>query len=254
MSRNSHQNQQINTTEHAIADELFASNYFFNRSDIVQVKYEMLRRVAIDGVSVRDATIAFGVSRQTFYHAKADFEQSGVAGLLPFKRGPKESHKLTEEVLDFIRESRQSDPSLRISELTMRVKKHFHIEIHQQSIRRALGSIREELHKPGRKGLTKFVSDHLEIDFAIRRVRAGQNNVRLTPKEFDLLRYLFSHAGKPIPHRMLAQMLWGRNSVNETNRLRVHVSQLRKKIEPNPSKPTYILTEPWVGYRFAASN
>jgi transposase len=244
----------INATEHAVADEPFISSCFFNPSDIVQVKYEMLRRVAIDGVSVRDAAIAFGVSRQTFYHAKADFEQSGVVGLLPFKRGPKESHKLTKEVLDFICETRENDPSLRIPELTRRVKKHFHIDIHQQSIRRALGRIREEVRKLGPPGPTAFVSDHLEIDFVTRKVRAAQKNVHLTPTEFDLLRHLFLHAGQPVPHRKLVQWLWGHgNSVGDMRRLRVYINQLRKKIEPDPSKPMYVLTEPWIGYRFSLS-
>jgi DNA-binding winged helix-turn-helix (wHTH) protein/transposase len=244
----------INPSAHAVADERFASSSFFDPSDIVQVKYEMLRRVAIDGVSVQDATVAFGFSRQTFYHAKADFEQSGLAGLLPFKRGPKESHKLTNEVLEFIQESRKNNPSLRIPELTRRVKERFGIEIHQQSIRRALGRTQEKLQEVGTAQPTTFVSDHLEIDFATRRVRAGQKNVHLTPTEFDLLQYLFSHAGHPVAHRKLAQWVWGRSSVGHTNLLRVYVNQLRKKIEPDPSKPTYILTEPWVGYRFVVSN
>jgi DNA-binding winged helix-turn-helix (wHTH) protein/transposase len=243
-----------NSNSPAVTDELFAGSGFFDVTDIVQVKYEMLRRVAIDGISVRDATHAFGFSRQAFYLAKADFEQNGLPGLLPFKRGPKESHKLTGDVLDFIRESRANDPSLRIPELTRRVKERFGIEIHQQSIRRALGRIQERLRRVGTAQPTTFVSDNLEIDFAARRVRAAQKNVHLTPTEFDLLRLLFSHAGHPIPHRKLVQWLWGRSSVGHTNLLRVYVNQLRKKIEPDPSKPTYILTEPCVGYCFVVSN
>jgi len=244
----------LNPNQHRVNDELFASSGFFDATDTVQVKYEMLRRVAIDGVSIRHATLAFGFSRQTFYHAKADFEQSGLAGLLPFKRGPKEGHKLSKEVLEFIRESRENDPSLRIPELTRRVKERFDIEIHQQSIQRALGHFPEEPDGLRAGHRTTFVSGDLEIDFAAHRVRAGQKTVRLTPIEFDLLRHLVSHAGKPVPHRKLEQLLWGRHSAVETNRLRVHVTQLRKKIEPDASKPKYILTEPWVGYRFAASD
>jgi len=243
----------IHPTAHSVADEVFASSPFFDSNDIVQVKYEMLRCVVIDGVSVRDATVAFGFSRQAFYYAKADFEQCGVAGLLPFKRGPKESHKLTKEVLDFIRESCENDPSLRIPDLTGRVRERFQIEIQQQSIRRALRRIREEGYRFGATRPTKFVSDDLEIDFAARRVRVRQNNVHLTPTEFNILRHLFSYTGKPVPHRKLVQLVWGRNSVSDTNSLRVHISQLRKKIELDPSKPTYILTEPWIGYRFAGS-
>ena len=79
----------VNPHPHAVTDELFGSNGFFDATDIVQVKYEMLRRVAVDGISVRDATNAFGFSRQTFYLAKADFEQNGLQGLLPLSPVPK---------------------------------------------------------------------------------------------------------------------------------------------------------------------
>ena len=242
----------VNPNPHAITDELFASSGFFDASDIVQVKYEMLRRVAVDGMSVRDATDAFGFSPRTFYLAKADFEQNGLPGLLPFKRGPKESHRVTQEVLEFIRESRENDPSLGISELTERVKERFHIEIHQQSIRRALRRSHDGLNAIPTMHSSTFVSNDLEIDFANRRVRAAQNDVHLTPTEFDILRHLFSQAGKPMSHRKLVRLVWGRKSVGDLGCLRVYVNQLRKKIEPNPSEPKYILTEPWVGYRFAA--
>jgi two-component system KDP operon response regulator KdpE len=73
----------------------------------------------------------------------------------------------------------------------------------------------------------------------------------LTPTEFDLLRHLFLNAGKPVPHRKLAKSIWGKYSASQTELLRVYVTQLRKKIEPDPTKPTYIVTEPWIGYRFA---
>jgi len=97
-----------------------------------------------------------------------------------------------------------------------------------------------------------FTSDDLEIDFEARKIRACKKNVRLTPKEFDLLRYLVSQAGKPVPHRELLQAVWGPDYGDQTDYLRVFITHLRKKIEPNPSQPQYILTEPWVGYRFAA--
>jgi two-component system, OmpR family, KDP operon response regulator KdpE len=99
-------------------------------------------------------------------------------------------------------------------------------------------------------GPHSFVSDDLEIDFSTRRVRAGGKDVRLTPKEFDLLRYLVSREGKPITHRELLQAIWGPDYGDEPEYLRVFVNQVRKKIEPNPAKPKYILTEPWIGYKF----
>jgi len=74
--------------------------------------------------------------------------------------------------------------------------------------------------------------------------------VRLTPKEFDLLQYFLANPNKPIAHRKLLQTLWGLEYGDEIEYLRVFVSQLRKKIEPDPAHPHYIVTEPWVGYRF----
>jgi two-component system KDP operon response regulator KdpE len=101
-------------------------------------------------------------------------------------------------------------------------------------------------------GPRTFASGDLEIDFETRHVRAQGRDVRLTPKEFDLLRYLVTHAGKPVPHRELLQAVWGPDYGDEPEYLRVFVNQVRKKIEANPGKPRYIVTEPWVGYRFVA--
>ncbi len=81
--------------------------------------------------------------------------------------------------------------------------------------------------------------------------RAG-TDVRLTPKEFELLRYLVAHAGKPVTHRELLQAVWGPDYGDEPEYLRVFINQVRKKIEANPAKPQYIVTEPWVGYKFIA--
>lgn len=94
------------------------------------------------------------------------------------------------------------------------------------------------------------VSGDLTIDFSSRQVVAQGRPVRLTPKEFDLLQYLVSNANKPVAHRKLLQTIWGPDYGDEVEYLRVFVSQLRKKIEPEPARPRYILTEPWVGYRF----
>ena len=103
-------------------------------------------------------------------------------------------------------------------------------------------------------GPRTFISGDLEIDFEARKIRSGTKSVRLTPKEFDLLRYLVSHAGKPVPHRELLQAVWGPDYGDQSDYLRVFITHLRKKIEPNPAKPQYILTEPWIGYRFAGSS
>jgi two-component system KDP operon response regulator KdpE len=99
-------------------------------------------------------------------------------------------------------------------------------------------------------GPRSFASEDLEIDFENRRFRVQGRNVHLTPKEFDVLRYLVSQGGRPVPHRQLLQAVWGPDYGNENDYLRVFINHLRKKIEPNPARPRYILTEPWVGYRF----
>jgi two-component system KDP operon response regulator KdpE len=87
------------------------------------------------------------------------------------------------------------------------------------------------------------------IDFDTREAVSASRRVRLTPKEFDLLSYLAAHANKVLSHRQLLQAVWGPDYGDQVDYLRVVVNQLRKKIEPNPSEPVYLLTEPWVGYR-----
>jgi two-component system KDP operon response regulator KdpE len=91
--------------------------------------------------------------------------------------------------------------------------------------------------------------DDVEINLATRRVTKRNKEVRLTPKEFDLLSYLVSHPNMPIAHTRLLQAVWGPDYGGEVEYLRTFINQLRKKIEKNPSKPKYIITEPWVGYR-----
>jgi two-component system KDP operon response regulator KdpE len=88
------------------------------------------------------------------------------------------------------------------------------------------------------------------IDLATREVRVKHTEVRLTPKEFDLLLYLAQHPHRVIPHRSLLAAVWGGNSTEQPEYLRVFIGQLRKKIEPNLTEPRYLLTDRWVGYRF----
>ena len=95
-----------------------------------------------------------------------------------------------------------------------------------------------------------FLSDVLKIDFEKRAVTLNGNPVRLTPKEFELLRHLVANQGKALSHRRLLQAIWGPDYGEETEYLRVFINQLRKKIEPDPRHPRYIHTDPWIGYRF----
>ncbi len=103
---------------------------------------------------------------------------------------------------------------------------------------------------PGGQGPSgRLVLGPTTIDFDTREVTSRGRQVRLTPKEFDLLRYLVTHANRVLSHRQLLQAVWGPDYGDQVDYLRVVVNQLRKKIEPKPANPTYLLTEPWVGYR-----
>ena len=99
-------------------------------------------------------------------------------------------------------------------------------------------------------GLQLVRLDDMEINFTTRRVTVNSKEIRLTPKEFDLLQYMVSHPNVPLPHTKLLQSVWGPDYGDEVEYLRVFVNQLRKKIEKNPSSPKYLITEPWIGYRF----
>ena len=96
-----------------------------------------------------------------------------------------------------------------------------------------------------------IVRGGLTIDRERFRVMRDGEEVRLTPKEFELLSYLAQHPGRVLTHRAILKAIWGPHATDQPEHLRVLVGSLRKKIEPNPSSPKYILTEPWVGYRFA---
>jgi transposase len=128
----------LNPRPKAVRDELFLEDEFFDPRDLVQVKYEMLRRVSTEGKSVTDAAANFGFSRVSFYQAQSAFEQDGIAGLVPRKRGPKQAHKLNEEVLTFLREVRQKEPSIRLPELVKRIQERFGTTVHPRSIERSL--------------------------------------------------------------------------------------------------------------------
>ena len=96
-----------------------------------------------------------------------------------------------------------------------------------------------------------IVRGGLVIDRERFRVLRDGDEVRLTPKEFELLTYMAQHPGRVLTHRAILKAIWGPHATDQPEHLRVLVGSLRKKIEPNPSSPKYILTEPWVGYRFA---
>ncbi len=118
-------------------------------------------------------------------------------------------------------------------------------------IEELLARIRAALRRysPG-DTLPSFVSKDLTIDFETRQMTVRDRIVHLTPKEYDVLKHLVANQGKPLTHRRLLQSVWGPDYGEETENLRVVINQLRKKIETDPARPKYIVTEPWVGYRF----
>jgi two-component system, OmpR family, KDP operon response regulator KdpE len=120
-------------------------------------------------------------------------------------------------------------------------------------IEELLARIRSALRRyaPG-DAVAPFVSKDVNVDFETRVVTVRGRDVHLTPKEFDVLKHLVANLGKPLTHRRLLQSVWGPDYGEETENLRVVINQLRKKIEADPSRPKYILTEPWIGYRFQA--
>jgi transposase len=128
----------LNPRPKDVRDELFLQDDFFDPRDLVQVKYEMLRRVQTEGRSVTDAAANFGFSRPSFYQALSAFQQDGLAGLVPHRRGPKQAHKLTGEVLTFIGETRQKEPSVRLPDLVRLIQERFGTKVHPRSIARSL--------------------------------------------------------------------------------------------------------------------
>ena len=128
----------LNPRPEAVVDDGFSGAEFFDARDLVQVKYEMLRRVEADGVSVSAAADAFGFSRQSYYSAARALADEGLAGLVPAKPGPRGASKLTDEVLDHLEELRQADPGLGAAALAAAVTERFGVTVHRRSIERAL--------------------------------------------------------------------------------------------------------------------
>lgn len=129
----------LNPAPEKVSDPKFQEDGFFDPRDIVQVKYEMLRRVSVDKMSVTEASDEYGVSRPTFYQAKADFDDAGLGGLVPRKRGPRGPHKLQGEVLAFLKEQVIQGEPIRARELTDRIRIKFGLDVHPRTIERALG-------------------------------------------------------------------------------------------------------------------
>lgn len=131
-------NNTLNPQPEGVRDPLFQETPFFDADDLVQVKYEMLRRVREDGLSVAQASSDFGFSRVAFYDAQRAWQREGVGGLLPRPRGPKHGHKLTDEVMDFVRGIQRDHTHVSASELVAHVRERFGVSVHIRSMERAL--------------------------------------------------------------------------------------------------------------------
>jgi transposase len=128
----------LNAQPEKVGDPKFKPGEFFDPRDAVQVKYELLRRVLVEKVSVTDAAQEYGISRPTYYQAKADFEAAGIAGLVPKKRGPHGRHKLREEVMAFIEQHLVQGEAMHARELAILVRRKFGLDVHPRSIERAI--------------------------------------------------------------------------------------------------------------------
>jgi len=128
----------LNPKPEAVEDDLFVTADFFDPRDVLQVKYEMVRRVRVDREKVSLAAKRFGFSRPSVYQAMSAFEQGGVAGLLPEKPGPRRAHKLSEQVVADLRQALAENPELRTGDLVAILRDHFGLSVHGRSIERAL--------------------------------------------------------------------------------------------------------------------
>jgi transposase len=132
------ENGTANPHAEDVHDPAFSGSDFFDPRDLVQVKYEMLRRVRTEARSVTDAVQSFGVSRPTFYKVQSDFDRAGLVGLLPGKRGPHGAHKITDEVVRFIEELRSTEQSVDVLVIVDRIKQRFGLTVHRRTVERAL--------------------------------------------------------------------------------------------------------------------
>jgi hypothetical protein len=130
------QHGTLNPRPQDVGNELFRNKDFFDPEDLLQVKYEMLRQVRVEKQAIQPTARSFGLSRPSFYQAQEVFGRSGLAGLLPQRRGPRQGHKLTSEVMQFVTQTKAADPSQSLKQLARAVKEKFDIVVHPRSITR----------------------------------------------------------------------------------------------------------------------
>jgi len=140
-----HDTGTLNRRPEGVTDPLFLEHEFFDAYDLLQVKYEMLRRVQTEGWSVTQAAQRFGFSRLSLYHALSAFEREGLGGLVAKKRGPKSAHKLSHEVMAFVEHLLEEDPGLNARTLAQRIEQRFAMSVHPRSVERALKRRKKKL-------------------------------------------------------------------------------------------------------------
>ncbi|MGO9495623.1 MAG: helix-turn-helix domain-containing protein [Solirubrobacteraceae bacterium] len=128
----------LNPRPEAVRDQRFQGSEFLDARDLVQVKYEMVRRARVDGEPVARAAEAFGFSRPSFYAAQSALDRGGLQALVPARPGPKRAHKMSDEVVAFARERLASDPSLSSKDLAGLIAERFGVTVHRRSVERAL--------------------------------------------------------------------------------------------------------------------
>lgn len=134
------ENGTFNPNASFVKDELFTQNVFFDSRDIIQVKYEMLRKVSKENSSVKQVVYLFGMSRPYYYKIKDVFDKKGIAGLLPIKRGPKGAFKFTDDIAKFINRIVEEDPTLTNNQIAQKIEDQFKVIIHPRTIERRLKS------------------------------------------------------------------------------------------------------------------
>ena len=135
----------LNPNPEAVCDALFAGNPFFDAKDLVQVRYEMVRRHQVDGVAISEAAATFGVTRPTFYKAQSALQTVGIAGLLPSRRGPKGGHKISGEVIAFVADLKAGSPELTTWQCLDAIEARFGVKVHRRSLERALARKKKRL-------------------------------------------------------------------------------------------------------------
>jgi transposase len=135
----------LNPHPESVRDVLFIDNPFFDPNDLLQVRYEMVRRHKVDGVRISEVAETFGLSRPTFYKSQGALEIAGLSGLLPGQRGPKGGHKISAEVLAFIVELKTSRPEVTTPQCLDAIETRFGVKLHRRSLERALAGKKKRL-------------------------------------------------------------------------------------------------------------